>query len=430
MIDRVMILALVGMGSLRRRRAGFGRITSDGRTLFRRGWVFAGLLFMLAPALAAAPPDRERLAPAIERAGVYLNAAVGPDGQFVYRRWPDGRESKPGERYNVLRHAGTLYALAIYDRSWRTDPAQRAALRRAGGFLRDCCLAPPPHRPDLLAVWSPPEMEGAHKPLQAKLGGAGLGLAALLELEKVDPDFTPLEDLRRLGRFTLYLQKPDGDFYAKYIPSRGGRRDDWVSLYYPGEAALGLALLYERDPDPAWLRGAAAAIGYLARQRANQTDIPADHWALLATARLWPLLDGPVDLPLSRASALQHTRQIVLAMLQEQDRVTGDPRLDGAFTPDGRTTPTATRLEGLLATLTFLPRQDDGLRARVEVATHRGMEFLLRAQIQSGSLAGGWPRVTPGGNEEKASPGDGAVRIDYVQHALGALLQYDALFGR
>lgn len=329
-----------------------------------------------------------------------------------------------------MRHAGTLYALAIYDRSWRTDPAQRAALHRAGRFLWDCCLAPPPHRPDLLAVWSPPELEGPNKPLQAKLGGTGLGLAALLELEKVEPGFTPLEDLRRLGWFILYLQKSNGDFYAKYIPSRGGRRDDWVSLYYPGEAALGLALLYERDPDPAWLRGAAAAIAYLARQRTGRSDIPADHWALLATARLWPLLHGPADLPLSRMLALQHARQIVLAMLQEQDRVTGDPRLDGAFTPDGRTTPTATRLEALLAALTFLPQQDDGLRARVEVATHRGMGFLLRAQRQSGPLIGGWPRVASGGNEEKASPGDGAVRIDYVQHALGALLQYRALFAR
>lgn len=430
MIDRVMILALVGMGSLRRFRAGFDRITSDERTLFRRGWVFAGLLCTLALALAAAPPDRERLATAIERAGSYLNAAVGPDGRFVYRRWPDGRESKQGERYNVLRHAGTLYALVLYDRSWRTDPAQRAALRRAGGFLWDCCPAPPPHRPDLLAVWSPPELEGPNKPLQAKLGGAGLGLAALLELEKVEPDFTPLEDLRRLGRFILYLQKSNGDFYAKYIPSRGGRRDDWVSLYYPGEAALGLALLYERDPDPAWLRGAAAAIAYLARQRARQTDIPADHWALLATARLWPLLDGPVDLPLSRALALQHTRQIVLAMLQEQDRVTGDPRLDGAFTADGRPTPTATRLEGLLAALTFLAHEEDGLRARVEVATHRGVGFLLRAQIQSGPLLGGWPRVASGGKNPAAHAGDEAVRIDYVQHALGALLQYRALFAR
>ncbi len=367
---------------------------------------------------------------AIERAGSYLSAAVGPDRQFVYRRWPDGRESKPGDRYNVLRHAGTLYALAVYDRSWRTDPAQRAALRRAGRFLRDCCLAPPPHRPDLLAIWSPSELEGPNKPLQAKLGGAGLGLAALLELEKVEPDFTPLEDLRRLGRFILYLQKPDGDFYAKYIPSRGGRRDDWVSLYYPGEAALGLVLLYERDPDPAWLHGAAAAIGYLARQRGGQTDIPADHWALLATAWLWPLLDGPVDLPLSRALALQHARQIVLAMLHEQDRVSGASRFDGAFTADGRTTPTATRLEGLLAALTFLPQQDDGLRARVASAVRRGVGFLLRAQIQSGPLLGGWPRVAPGGEGKTARAGDEVVRIDYVQHALGALLQYRTLFAR
>ena len=98
----------------------------------------------------------------------------------------------------------------------------------------------------MLAVWSEPEVNRSGKPLQAKLGGTGLGLVALLSLENIQPGFTPLADLQALGRFTVYMQKEDGSFYSKYIPSAGGRWDEWQSLFYPGEAALGLLMLYQR----------------------------------------------------------------------------------------------------------------------------------------------------------------------------------------
>ena len=56
------------------------------------------------------------------------------------------------------------------------------------------------------------------------------------------------------------MQKEDGTFYSKYIPAEGGRSVRWTSLYYPGEAALGLLMLYEKDPSAAWIQAAANAI--------------------------------------------------------------------------------------------------------------------------------------------------------------------------
>ncbi len=82
------------------------------------------------------------------------------------------------------------------------------------------------------------------------------------------------------------MQKNDGSFYSKYIPEKGGRDDSWTSLYYPGEAALGLLMLYEKDPSPEWLQGAADAMSYLSRIRYNKIIVEADHWALIATAKL------------------------------------------------------------------------------------------------------------------------------------------------
>jgi hypothetical protein len=117
-------------------------------------------------------------------------------------------------------------------------------------------------------------------------------------------------------------------------------------------------------------------------------------------------------------------------MLAEQITAANDPRLRGGFTPDGRTTPTATRLEGLLAALEFLPREDAALRAKIEAGVKLGVSFLLRAQIVSGPFAGGLPGIAPGRTSVaiKEAAQESEVRIDYVQHALCAWLRYENMF--
>jgi eukaryotic-like serine/threonine-protein kinase len=77
----------------------------------------------------------------------------------------------------------------------------------------------------------------------------------------------------------------------------------------------------------------------------------------------------------------------------------------------------ATRLEGLLAALEFLPRGE--LRNNVEASTIRGIAFLLRAQITSGKYAGGLT-----GSVRTSAIDSSDVRVDYVQHAASAWLRY------
>jgi hypothetical protein len=62
-------------------------------------------------------------------------------------------------------------------------------------------------------------------------------------------------------------------------------------------------------------------------------------------------------------------------------------------------------MEGLLATLEFLPKTE--FRAKVEAAARRGVAFLLRAQIKSGPYAGGIPGAYLAG-----APGTSEIRID------------------
>lgn len=382
------------------------------------------LLFAEAPALSFAEHQRQGVRPkpapslaevsrAIAAAARYLEHACGQDGKFIYRIDPNtGGEA---DSYSIARHAGAMYALATLHHIHH-DPDAARALLRAAGFLRRNYIGPG-FRPRQLVVWPSPPPDRSY----AELGASALGLVALVAAHGVDPKSIPLEELQALGRFVLFLQREDGSFVSEYRAD-SGPVSDWESLYYPGEAALGLIALYETDHDLQWLNAAARGLSYLAKSRAGLSAVSADHWALIATARLLPHCEKH-SCAASRTDLLRHAIQICESILREQNTNPTLPLLEGAFDSTGRTAPTATRLEGLLAALEFVPKEETGLRARIEAASERSTAFLLRAQIKSGRYAGGVPGVL----DDDAKSGS-AIRIDYVQHALCAWLLYRQLF--
>jgi len=370
-------------------------------------------------------PEIDAVQSAINRSAGYLVRSVGEDGMFEYRINMDPTVAVTA-RYNILRHAGTIYAMSSHH-PLQPDDDMLSAIERAGTYLRDESIHPISSRDDMLAVWSKPEVNRSGRPLQAKLGGTGLGLVALLSMEKIHPAFTPLSSLQALGQFIVFMQKEDGSFYSKYIPSQGGRWDRWHSLYYPGEAALGLLMLHERDPSNLWIESATRALAYLAHRRKNTTNIPADHWALLATEKLLSL-ENSYEPSVPRGLLTNHAIQISDAILQTQIKNHERAEYDGGFSRDGKTTPTAIRLEGLQATLSLLP-PDHEARMHIEAAVQHGMSFLIRAQISEGAFIGAFPRAVgkidqdiP--NASKFNRRATEVRIDYVQHALSAMIQY------
>ena len=363
---------------------------------------------------------------AIDRSVNYLVERTKDNGMFEYRINLNPK-IKPKEKYNILRHAGAIYAMGMcYE--LQPDVKIKLAIEIAGKYLRDKAIHPVSGEDDnLLAVWSNPEVNRSGKPLQAKLGGTGLGLVALLCIEKIYPGFTPLSDLQSLARFLVYMQKEDGSFYSKYIHLMGGRCDRWQSLYYPGEAVLGLLMLYEQDASEVWLNAAIQALTYLARLRENQTDLPADHWALLATAKLLSL-NNINQLSFSQELLINHGIQLCDVMLQSQIENAQKSKYNGGFSRDGKITPTATRLEGLQAALSFIPT-NHGSAKRIDSAVSRGISFLLQAQIKEGEFIGAFPRAIgkiplnrPKAREFNHRATE--VRIDYVQHALSAMIQY------
>jgi hypothetical protein len=116
-------------------------------------------------------------------------------------------------------------------------------------------------------------------------------------------------------------------------------------------------------------------------------------------------------------------------MLEEARHPQPAPEMEGSLAQNGAVTPTATRLEGLQAALTFLPA-DHPIVPHIRAAIARGVDYLLRAQLKAGPYVGGFPGVITA-VPETGAPAVHAlnieateVRIDYVQHALSALVQY------
>ena len=341
---------------------------------------------------------------AMDDAAAYLIRACGPAGRFVYRiRLREDRTAPPG--YNVLRHAGAIYSLAQYQALW-PRPEIAAAIGRATTYLWTYAEVVEGQPEDgMLAVWS------AKRPDVAKLGGAGLLLVAMGQLRAIPGGRGDDPRVGRVAEFVRFMQTPDGSFYSKLFRGRGPD-DSWTSLYYPGEAALGLVLVGGDDNR----RSAEKALRYLARSRREARRVPPDHWALIATGAL---LSGSVT-DSTRAALIRHARQIVDQML-DSPRASGSTPLAGSWGDDGRTTPTATRLEGLIAAWDYLDGPDDHeRRARMRTTIEDGIVFLLRARVTEGPHRGAMPRSITWTSPTPSSSRADEVRIDYVQHALSA----------
>lgn len=325
--------------------------------------LLAALLAQPSQALAA-PLPCSALHQAAAQAASALRLRVDGAGRFTYAETASG-EPLPG--YNLVRHAGALYALA-----GQPGAAEDPALHRAAIWLARQ-QRPLADWPGAAAIWS--DAEG--HPQRAKLGASGLALAAFADLHRQGLAVQPLADLQALGRFLVQMQDDAGRFHMRYVEGQGAQRRH--SLYYPGEAALGLYRLSTLDGDARWASAADRALAQLGRERLRQQRWPPDHWALIAASQ-------PAAAPLEP----RHLRGLLRALLAEA-------RADGALTADGRSTPTATRLEGLLAAA--VPASQ----------TSAGLSWLLAHQRPDGSLAAG-------GSGPRASE----HRIDYTQHALSA----------
>ena len=163
--------------------------------------------------------------------GAYLARSVDGQGRFVYLY--DAARDHHSKEYNVLRHAGAVYAmLELYEATH--DQALLEVAGRALGYLvaqiRPCRL-------DATSYYCLVEND------EIKVGGHGLALLALSTYGRITGSKKHLGVMKGLAEWLAKLQEPNGNFRAHKVMFSSGALTPFQSLYYPGEAIYGLTTL-------------------------------------------------------------------------------------------------------------------------------------------------------------------------------------------
>lgn len=351
--------------------------------------------------------DRTRLGRAARAGGDYLIRAQKSDGSFHYEYDPVD-ESVSERDYNILRHAGAAIALFQLYEATREANYLKAA-RRAVGYLRNRFHWA--READAVYVL---DDDG-----KAKLGANGLALVALAMQIRLDPKSADRASAGRLANLILRMQGRDGAFASYYGIT--GEPEDRVSLYYPGEAMLGLIELYRSTGDQRLVEAARRGADYLIESQKRMAALPPDAWLMQALAGLFAVRRDP--------PYVAHALNLAGAMIAAQYRVSDAPSYAGGYRPGvPGATPAAARAEGLLAALRLARATGDGRATRIAEALKLGARFQLTQQFGAdNSYMIANPERAAGGFRESLT--STRIRIDYVQHNISALLGLAAMIG-
>ena len=210
------------------------------------------------------------------------------------------------ESYNLLRHAGTIYSLATINEEFPSTSLEDAITKTASWLISR--LEPVKNNDNVLAVWSKyPETKMDDQ--EAKLGGAGLSLVAFTKAQKISQSLISVETMEKIAAFIESMQKPSGQFSSKL--DKNSAVTSFISLYYPGEACLGLTMFHQLTREEKWFTVALKAMKYLASQRESQAvgEVLPDHWALIATREL---LKSDLLRPVDRDMLIKHALKVRL----------------------------------------------------------------------------------------------------------------------
>jgi len=338
------------------------------------------------------------------RGGDYLIRSVRDDGSFAYSYFPV--QDSVASSYNMLRHAGTIYAmLELYEVT--RNPALLAEAERAIGFLVGK-VRPCGKEEQYLCVVDDDAI---------KLGGNALAIIALTLHRELTGDDSHRDLMKSMAGWIKSVQSPEGEFVIHKISYPEEVVQDFTSQYYPGETLLALARLYVQERDDSLLESVRRGAHWLIDVRdvdKDVDDLAHDHWLLYALNEIYRLTDDP--------AILDHAMKVSEAIVRGQNL---DPAFKdwlGSYYRPPRSTPTAIRTEGLSASYA-LARDFDRpeMAERILDALKLGMRFDLQTQFgPEKSMYFGDPQRALGGFGKSLTVFE--IRIDYVQHNISALL--------
>lgn len=349
--------------------------------------------------------SKESLLHAVDIAADYLIRSIDFNGKFSYSYFPKADKEDP--KYNILRHAGTIYSmLEVYE--IKRDTGILKAIQRGIRFLINQMHEIIVNGESTLVVVENNEI---------KLGGNGLATLALAKYIQLTQEKRYLSILQKLGLWIVNTQDNQGKFTIHKQSYDGVVDLNFKSDYYPGEALFALSRLYQLDPNPRWLKAAVNGALYLINVRDKglpDEKLNHDHWLLYALNEIYRLEQHD--------EILAHARKITNVIVKNQR--TQSPYLDwiGSYYKTPRSTPVATRMEGLCASYQLI--RDFGTTNETQAifnAIKLGVHFQLLTQFHPESTM-----YLP--NPQRALGGfhctltNFEIRIDYVQHNISSIL--------
>jgi uncharacterized protein YyaL (SSP411 family) len=350
--------------------------------------------------------SRAHLLRAARAGGDYLVRAQKADGSFRYSYNPL-RDQANDRAYNIVRHAGAAISLFDLYRATR-DARYLDAARRAVTYLK--------------TRFRPARESNAAYVLdndgKAKLGANGLALVALARQAELDPKSADLGSAARLANLILAMQRKDGSFESYYAIRGDGPRES-ASLYYPGEAILGLALLRRLSGDNRLLGAARRGAAYLIESQSRMEKLPPDAWLIEALEALHETEREP--------RYAIHAMALAEAMIADQYAEDDRAGFAGAFRPGlPRATPAASRAEGLLSAYRLARLTNDARASRIAGALKLSARYQLSQQFDADNsfFLPNAERAAGGFREGLTST---RIRIDFVQHNVSSLLGVAAM---
>jgi len=350
----------------------------------------------------------------LEQGSDWLRRANRADGRFVYGLLPDLKSALDGDNY--LRQVGAAYALARAASLLGEERYAAVARQAILTSLLDTTIDP-----------KDPQARYTTLPMMAvnRLGAAAILVLAINELPAPSDDL--LEQSEQLCRYIRKQQGADGSLDYAEGEAKTDLDPDAIN-YYPGQALLAV-IRSQRHRPAAWkidlVRKALPYYQAWWRAHQNMAAVACQSGAYTEAFLLTkekPFADSVFEMN-DWICALQYTQL--------------DPRhpmWSGGFMEwtDGRAVSAVAQVgsavfaEGLANACRLAFESGDKTRCeRYRGAVERCLQFVSTLQYTDANTQhfADWYRPLLIGGFH-ASHQDGTLRIDYTEHAVGALVQY------
>lgn len=363
-------------------------------------------------------PDSWRRA-AVE-AGDFILGQLQPDGKFHYIHDPLTGQNRGNSSSSRVRHAGTVYSLALLYGHTRERRYRQGAELAIGWLAKQVSS-------------DRGEARGTYivKGDRADLGGTALAGVALLEYQRQTGDERYAALARRLVDFLLFMQRPNGDFHHSFDIKEQRVIERERRMFASEEAALALVMadevLAEPRDEQVFLRAGERALDYLTGAKYDyflgRFIHGADHWTCIAAEEAYPRLQSRQYLDFCRGySSFIRRIQYQPGEWKNQD-FTGHYGFGALMVPQA---PAAAGFTEAIISTYALSRHHDAEDPSLHDQIALALDALARDQVR-GDNAYMMPHAEGARGGIRRSLVEQEIRIDFTQHAASALIRGAAL---